>query len=435
MSEHVVGDYQLLNCIAAGSQTQIWEVGHPGGPERYVMKLMLPHVFQDKEAVRSLRHEARVGTSLEHPNLIEFHQFSMTGSEAFIVMEYFRGPNLKNSLKADPEGLQARLRRVMEGACLALAELHRHGWVHKDVKPDNILSNRAGEVKVIDFALATRVPSGLGKLFGGKVKSIQGTRTYIAPETIRKRHATPATDVYSLGVTLYELVAGTPPFKGSSPNDLLKRHLAEKPDPPSVYNPNVTSELDQLVTWMLAKKPENRPGSMDELYQAIRTVPMFREAIVPGAAAKREEEADLESVGRQLDSRADAKRTAARGTVRAPAQPAAQSSKPAAPTPPPQAAPSRPPAPPQPQQPYPQQPYPPQPYPQQAPQPQQPYPYPQQPYPQQPYPPQPYPQQPYPQQGQPQQAQPPQPPAESEAPPVRRPPNELPPMTELPDVI
>lgn len=430
MSDNVVGDYELLSVISTGSQTQIWEAKHPSHVETVALKLMTASALADKENVQSLKHEANVGGSVQHPNIITIHEYKSTKTAAYIAMEYFRAPSVKAQTKSDIYGLHQRLKRVIEGTCLALEALHGAGWVHKDIKPDNVLCNKAGEVKIIDFALATRIKSGLGKLLGGKPKSIQGTRTYIAPETILKKNAVPATDVYSLGVMLYEVLTGFPPFAGSSPNDLLKRHLSEKPPEASARNTNVTPELDRVLVKMLAKKPENRHQSMSELYAELRNVQLFHEEPV----APSEDNFENVGPGTRLDSRTDAKR-AATGEPRPKRQPPKPQPKPVAETKPaPQPAQPQPPQQqPQPQYPgyppgyapqgYPPQGYPPQGYPQ--PMPGQPYPG---PYPGQPYPGQPMPGQPYPPQGYPQYApapgqQPPNtPPQSAPAPPAQAPP-------------
>jgi serine/threonine protein kinase len=156
--------------------------------------------------------------------------------------------------------------------------MNAQGWVHRDVKPDNILVNGAGEVRLIDFALAQRVqkPTLFSKLFGRKAKA-QGTRSYMSPEQIRGQPLDGRADVYSFGATAYELVTGRPPFRASSSQELLHKHIIEKPLTPQLHNPEVSDEFAALVLHMLAKKKEDRPKDFHEVLIALRGIKVFKE--------------------------------------------------------------------------------------------------------------------------------------------------------------
>ena len=396
-----IDGYQVVNFIATGKFSQVCEVVEEGTPNRYAMKLLLPEALSDSEQKRVLKYEAKVGKSLDHPNIVQMQKVVITKEHGYLIMDLFRSMNLKAFIANDLPGVQIRLNKLFESLCLALAHMHDRGWIHRDVKPDNILLNKASEVRLIDFSLTTRAAGGLAKLFGAKSKTIQGTRTYIAPETIRKQKPTIQTDIYSLGVTLYEVLTGRPPFTGTSPTDLLKLHISAAPPKLSEMNPNVTPDMDRLVLRMLAKKPKDRPGNAQELYGEIRSIQAFKEEVQPKIRDEDKEDEIGERLGVRLDSRTDAKRKEA--GIESPAKP-----KPAAPTPP-QPAPAQPvqqPAAPMPPQPMPMQPMPTQPMPMQ-PMPMQPMPM--QPMPTQPMPTQPMPTQPMPMQPMPMQPMPTQP--------------------------
>ena len=269
-NQNVVGGYELKNCVASGASTQIWEVAQQGATTPFAMKLLLPDAFKDPEAKAVLKHEFKVGSAFEHPNLVRLHKLEVNRDHGFYIMDYFRAPSLKAQISANLAETQSRFKKIAEAVCQALVHMNEKGWLHRDIKPDNILVNKTGEVRVIDFSLSTKLATGLMKMLAGKQKAIMGTRTYIAPEIILKNPPTAQSDIYSLGVTFYEVVTGNPPFAGLSPSDLLKKHISESPAPPSLVNPNVTPELDSVILKMLAKKPKDRYAEMREVMSALR---------------------------------------------------------------------------------------------------------------------------------------------------------------------
>jgi serine/threonine protein kinase len=154
--------------------------------------------------------------------------------------------------------------------------------VHRDVKPDNFLVGENGEVKLIDFALAVRRKKGLARLFSTRSK-VQGTRSYMSPEQIRGQPLDERADIYSYGCVAYELLGGKPPYTGTSTNELLNKHLRAAIPPAQASNRNVTDEFAALMKSMLAKKPEDRPQSMDDVLTELRVTPLFK---VPPASRK-----------------------------------------------------------------------------------------------------------------------------------------------------
>jgi eukaryotic-like serine/threonine-protein kinase len=308
---NVFGNYRLGNCISTGQHSQVFEAAEELGTtgRRFAVKILQEKCKTDPVQVRSLRHEFKVGSSLSHPNIIKYHEISVTKKHAFFVMEYFPVPNIKGQLGLDKGAMQARCKRVIELVALALDTVHKAGWIHRDVKPDNILCSRSGDVRLIDFSLACRPPSFLAKLLGKK-PPIQGTRTYMAPEQILQKPVSIQTDIYSLGVTLFEILAGEPPFKGATPKDLLIRHVAEPAPSPSNFNKNVTPEADAILERMLKKKPQDRYESIDEFLAAFRSVTLYKEAPKDSAVAAKEaaDREKLQNTENRLDSRADAAR-------------------------------------------------------------------------------------------------------------------------------
>lgn len=310
--ELIIGNCKLQTCLATGTHTQVWEVVEQGSSEKYAMKLLLPEAFKDAAQKAALKHEAKVLESLDHPNIVKFKSLVLDKKQGFLLMELFRAPNLKSQAQTDLLSVHVRLKRLVEQVSTAMAHIHDKGWLHKDLKPDNILFSKAAELRVIDFSLSAKMVTGMAAFFKGKSKVIQGTRTYMSPEQIRGKALGPYTDIYNFGVTLFELLTGRTPFAGFTPNDLLKKHISEPAPAPSMHNSNVTPEMDRIVLKMLAKKPEARQKGFSELLAEIRNVTLFKEPpeklIEQRVIDKENEGMDEASLNDRRDSRTDAKR-------------------------------------------------------------------------------------------------------------------------------
>jgi serine/threonine protein kinase len=276
--EEVIEGYRLAKHMATGQSSQVWEVVELSSHRHFAMKLLLPEKVSSPEHRRTLFHEADVAQKLTHPNIIRIVKVIRDQQNPCFVMEFFPAGSLKARLLAKQQDfLRERMLDLLKQAATALAFTNAKGWVHRDVKPDNFLANSAGELRLIDFALATRVqkPSLLSKLFGKKQKTM-GTRSYMSPEQILAQPLDGRADVYSFGATCYELVTGRPPFRGASSDDLLKKHLREKPVEPNSFNPDLTDEFSGLVVRMLAKKREDRPRDFHEILMALRGMKVFK---------------------------------------------------------------------------------------------------------------------------------------------------------------
>ena len=169
-----------------------------------------------------------------------------------------------------------------------LSYMHEVGWLHCDVKPDNFLVDNDLDIKLIDFSISRARPKGLGKLFGGMFNKVQGTRSYMSPEQIRGKLLNIQSDIYGLGCTLYELLATKPPFTGSTPGELLKKHLRSRIPVLHTINKNVTEEFSQLLQEMMAKKSADRPDSMESVRARIKQIRVYNS--LPKAPEKLEDD-------------------------------------------------------------------------------------------------------------------------------------------------
>ncbi len=275
MSDEVIGGYRLLKHLVTGQTSQVWEVRDASG-RHFAMKVLLPEKAAQPQFRRFLLHEAEVGKELAHPNIIRIVAVGRDPNNPYFVMEFFPAGNLKLRIqRKETDFIREKAQDILKQAATGLAFMNAKGWVHRDVKPDNMLVNSAGEMKLIDFAIAQRIPTGFAKMFHGRSKT-QGTRSYMSPEQIRGHALDARADVYSFAASAYELTTGRPPFRGSSSQDLLNKHIKEKPITPAFYNPDVTKEFGELVVRMLAKKKEDRPHDFHEVLMAMRTMKVFK---------------------------------------------------------------------------------------------------------------------------------------------------------------
>ncbi len=256
-----IGPYRLLKLVRAGKATQIWEAMNPSDNERMALKSLQPSHMDNKSELSVLRHEHTVGQNFNHPAVNRVREFNVARGIPYVVMDFFNAPNLKQCMREYPQRIEQFREQIIRQAAEALQHVHEQDWVHCDVKPDNFLLDEVGQLKLIDFAIAQKVKKGIGRLLAGK-SAVQGTRSYMAPEQIRGANIDPRTDVYSLGCVLFELFAGRTPFTANNPDELLNKHLRSGIPSLSAHSDDVTPEFAQLVSRMLAKKPEDRPESM-----------------------------------------------------------------------------------------------------------------------------------------------------------------------------
>jgi serine/threonine-protein kinase len=286
VSEEVIDGYKLQNLLVTGQNSQVWEVVEVTSHRHFAMKLLLPESAKKGAMRRLLYHEASVGKTLAHPNVIRIVHVGEDKRNPNYVMEFFPAGSLKlRIMRKQFDFIKERAHSIFRQAATALAYMNASGWVHRDVKPDNMLVNAAGELKLIDFALAQRIenPSFFGKLFRRK-PVVAGTRSYMSPEQILGQPLDGRADIYSFGASLYEMVAHRPPFRAVTQNELLQKHIIEKPVAPSAYNADVTSEMSDLVLRMLAKKREDRPQTFHEVLKAVNAIRIFKS----DAAARKE---------------------------------------------------------------------------------------------------------------------------------------------------
>ena len=292
MGEVIAGRYELDELVGSGGMSSVYRA-HDRQLERNVaLKILHERLVADDEHVSRFRHEARAVAQLSHPNVVTVIDRGADDGRQFIVFEYVDGENLRQLLDRTG-GLPVR--RALEiGICVAdgLAYAHERGVVHRDVKPQNVLLSRDGEVKVTDFGIARSLDAESGLTLTG---TVLGTSNYLSPEQASGLRVTQAADVYSLGVVLYELLAGEVPFPGGNQVVVALKHVNEPAPPLHGVPPRVAA----AVARTLEKDPERRFRSMADFADELRAclaeldsgdpgrTAIARPAPTPGAAATR----------------------------------------------------------------------------------------------------------------------------------------------------
>jgi tRNA A-37 threonylcarbamoyl transferase component Bud32 len=279
----VIGDrYRLIAPIAEGLASSVYKAEHVRMGKALCVKILRGPLARDPDLAARFRAEGRVVSRLSHPHTIAVFDFGeLEGSEGFyLVMEYLHGENLAEVLQREGRLPEARTAAIGDQLLGALGEAHEAGIVHRDVKPANVMllqpRNDADFVKLLDFGIAEIEGQGPG---GGL-----GTPTYLSPEQARGAAPDARTDLYSLGVMLYEMAAGRPPFVADNPMAVLAAHLHENPAPLRELCPEVSPGFAAVIHRALAKRPEDRFGSSDEMRAALQETAGARAA--PPAAER-----------------------------------------------------------------------------------------------------------------------------------------------------
>lgn len=274
MALESIGAYAVLRRICRTASSELFLASDRRRREEVALKVVLPALVRDKRVLRHYAKEAELSQTLEHPRLIKVYEFAPNAPRPYLVMRYIHGGTLKTAIYRDPEMIVSKGFRWLVGAAQALGYMHSHGFVHLDVKPENILVDEKGRATVIDLALTERIQrKGFLKSLRQRLSGeTHGTRSYMSPEHIEGRDLSAASDIYSLGIVVFEMFARRLPLTASDPNAILQLHL--KARPPMLHHvvPQIHPELSMLVAQMLEKVPEARPQTMDTVIEALARI-------------------------------------------------------------------------------------------------------------------------------------------------------------------
>lgn len=273
LQNSTIGNFQITDIIGEGGMAIVYKgfAPAPGGGFTVAIKMLKPEFAKEKSIRQRFMNEAEIMKFLRHPNIVWIHEFLQTGNDLFLVMEFVEGGGIDGLMERSGVFSPSYAANVLSQALEALALAHSHNppIIHRDIKPGNILVDRAGRVKLTDFGISRIVGTTRLTAIGAKL----GTLGYMSPEQFKGRqdgHEVDArTDIYALGITLYEMATGNVPFDGKGQYQTMTNILTNEPPPPSYYYPQIDKTLEQIIMKAIEKDPNRRYQSALEFKRDI----------------------------------------------------------------------------------------------------------------------------------------------------------------------
>jgi beta-lactam-binding protein with PASTA domain/tRNA A-37 threonylcarbamoyl transferase component Bud32 len=266
------GRYELDGVVGRGGMAEVYRARDLRLDRIVAVKTLREDLARDQTFQARFRREAQSAASLNHPSIVAVYDTgedtSPTSHVPFIVMEYVDGRTIRDLLRDDRRLLPERALEITDGVLRALDYSHRNGIVHRDIKPGNVMLNRQGEIKVMDFGIARAISDAQATMT--QTAQVIGTAQYLSPEQARGERVDSRSDLYSVGCLLYELLTGRPPFTGDSPVAIAYQHVRENPIPPSRVDPELPAWADPIVLRAMAKDPGERYQTAAEMRSDIQ---------------------------------------------------------------------------------------------------------------------------------------------------------------------
>jgi serine/threonine protein kinase len=258
------GRYRVISRLGTGGMADVFLAEDQQLGRQVAVKLLHRRFAEDPDFVERFRREAQAAAGLQHPNVVSVYDRGSFDDTYYIAMEYLPGRSLKQLIREEAPLDPIRAIDITLQILKAARFAHRRGVIHRDLKPHNVIIDDSGHAKVTDFGIARAGASDMTE-----TGSIMGTAQYLSPEQAQGRPVSAGSDVYSVGVVLYELLTGRVPFDGETAVTIALKHVSESPPPPRSINPAIPPELEQVVLWSLNKDPADRPADADQLITAL----------------------------------------------------------------------------------------------------------------------------------------------------------------------
>ncbi len=269
--------YQITECIGVGGMAEVYRATDNVLGRVVAVKVMLPQYAADENFARRFKQEAASAANLSSPYIVNVYDWGQDDGTYYIVMEFVRGSDLKTAIKERGAINQRKVAEIGSQVCQALSVAHKQDIIHRDVKPQNIMVQPDGNVKVMDFGIARAKNSTMDK-----TASVLGTAHYISPEQAQGKDLTPASDLYSLGIVMYEAATGKLPFDGPDAVSVAMKQVQEIPVPPSEIKPDIDPGLEAIIMKAMAKNPSERFATAMEMRYALNDFLMGRPVNVGG---------------------------------------------------------------------------------------------------------------------------------------------------------
>jgi len=275
----LVGKFTIVDVLGSGAMGTIYKAEQTALGKVVVIKVLHRHLLTDPELIQRFHREARAASRLNHPNCVQIMDFgTLEDGSLYIAMEYIQGIDLATLLEREHPIDHRRLIGIVKQVCLALDEAHANGVLHRDLKPENIMIEDRRTVrdfvKVVDFGIAKLEDNNPGsrRSFQTRTGIVCGTPEYMSPEQARGVKLDARSDLYAIGVMLYHLTTDHLPFDGTSPIEVVTKHLSEPPMPPRMYRADIPDALEQLIMTLLEKDREKRPASALDVHAELERI-------------------------------------------------------------------------------------------------------------------------------------------------------------------
>jgi serine/threonine-protein kinase len=260
----IASRYLVQSLVASGGMASVYRARDSVLEREVALKIIHPHLATDKSFVEKFRREAKMAAKLSHPNLVNVFDQGTDGEITFLVMEFVPGITLRDAMNDFGLLDASRTLEIIEPLTAGLAAAHSAGILHRDLKPENIFLDDNGNVKLGDFGLARAITQHT------ETGSVVGTVAYLSPELVTRGQADARSDIYSLGVMIFEMLTGRQPFEGEQAVQIAYQHANDRIPAPSSIKPGVPPLLDEIVLWATARNPKDRPANARELLPVIK---------------------------------------------------------------------------------------------------------------------------------------------------------------------